>query len=263
MKHYIINPLYTAIFSMIIFAALSSSFDLNYFGTKDGKLYVNSTYEIVKGGNIVLNIGPYNIPGLKSYRKLTPNEKLEVRKLEEEFNIEREKERISRENEREKEQRRREVEKRREQKYRDEEKRRNQIRREKERQKDEAGREKDLQIRISERAQNDLEREMRDLERQRQQLKRNMEQQQRDAERAQRDAERAERDAERARRDVERAYREVKLSIPKWNVQIRPATIKRRTPNNIRIIPRNRGTGGTGVTYRKITKNNNTINLYE
>ncbi|NP_001233093.1 uncharacterized protein LOC100160226 [Acyrthosiphon pisum] len=83
MKFYIIKPLYTALFSVIIFAALSSSFsDLKYFTTEDGKEYVNSTYEIVRGGNKVLFIDSYSIPGLESYRKLTPKEKLVVQNLQ-------------------------------------------------------------------------------------------------------------------------------------------------------------------------------------
>lgn len=280
MKVYILNPLYTFLFSVIISAALSSS--ISIFGS-NGKTYLNSKYEIVYGGSKVLKVDGISISGLKSYRLLTANEKLKLQEMKEKWSMqseedtkerakeyerervlreaEREKERIQREKERQT----REAERERERKLREEEREMERRQREKERQLREETRERERRQRDAEREKEqrrrEEERKLRDLERQREQKnreeERRREQQIREMEQKQREEDREmelrqreeKREMDQKKRNAESAHREAAIAKRKTNAPIRQ---KRRTPNNIQNKQRNGRPGKINVTPKKL-----------
>ncbi|XP_026819060.1 vicilin-like seed storage protein At2g18540 [Rhopalosiphum maidis] len=77
MKLYTINPLYTFLYLVIVFAVYVSSIELFVL---DGKQYLNYKYEIIFGGpQVLMQIDGATFGGVKKVRTLTPDEILELR----------------------------------------------------------------------------------------------------------------------------------------------------------------------------------------
>ncbi|XP_022180023.1 zinc finger CCCH domain-containing protein 13-like isoform X2 [Myzus persicae] len=165
MKLYTINPLYTSLFSVLIFAALTSSFSMLY---DNGRTFINSKFEVVYGGNKTLNIDGMTLTNLKSYRQLTVDEQLKVQEIKRNRDLQREKEWKERDEARERERisREAELEKEREQ-----------------REKERVQREKENEQREKEREQRENEQRIREALREKERVQREHEQRMREAER--------------------------------------------------------------------------------
>ncbi|XP_022180022.1 putative uncharacterized protein DDB_G0271982 isoform X1 [Myzus persicae] len=208
MKLYTINPLYTSLFSVLIFAALTSSFSMLY---DNGRTFINSKFEVVYGGNKTLNIDGMTLTNLKSYRQLTVDEQLKVQEIKRNRDLQREKEWKERDEARERERisREAELEKEREQ-----------------REKERVQREKENEQREKEREQRENEQRMREAQWEKERVQREKENEQREKEREQRENEQRIREAlrekERVQREHEQRMREAERekkreSTGKWN----------------------------------------------